>query len=196
MRRETPSGLIRVRDDAGALGRRPRPVELVNVAQPHSRAAFWTRPASTAILLVLAIVVGYQLLSGVVNWSHIKLDDLRYGYPRSFQTDGFVGFGESNGLPTHFVALNLHKQIEIYIIPGDDPTHVRVIKGPSLFGAADDYAPVALRLVDVNQDGYPDLVVSVDNQQAVFIDEPNLGTFRALKPVERQQAQAVLGGSL
>jgi len=196
MRRETPSGLIRMRDDVGGVGRRTRPVGLVNVAPPVAAQASWTRPASTALLLLLAIVVGYQLLSGVVNWSHVKLDDLRYGYPRSYQTDGFVGFGESNGQPTHFVALNFHKQIEVYIVPGDDPSHVAVIKGPSLFGAADDYAPVTLRLVDVNQDGYPDLVVSVDNQQAVFIDEPKLGTFRALAPNERQQAQSVLGGSL
>jgi len=196
MRRETPSGLIRMRDDVGGVGRRPHPAGLVNVEAPTARATSWTHMASTGVLILLAIVVGYQLLSGVVNWTHVKIDDVRYGYPRSYQTDGFVGFGESNGQPTHFVALNFHKQIEVYIVPGDDPSHVTVLKGPSLFGAADDYAPVTMKLVDVNQDGYPDLVVSVDNQQAVFIDEPKRGTFRALAPSERPQAQAVLGGSL
>ena len=172
MRRELPSGTIRMKP------RRPR---------------LRTYPMSSAILATLAVLVAYQLLSSTVFWVQLRLDDLRYGYPRSCQLDGYVGFGEANGLPTHFIAVNLHRQVMIYAIAGSNPTHVLTIKGPYLFGTNEQYAPVRLRLIDVTGDGYPDLVLDVDHQHAVYVDEPRLGTFRALLPQERAAAARVLG---
>ncbi len=193
MRREAPSGLVRAYPD----GRRPdRRRSDRDDERGYERDSLWSRPLTTAILAALAVLVAYQLLSGVATWAHVRLDDLRYGYPRSYQVDGFVGFGESNGLPTHVVALNLHRQVEMLVIAGDDPSHVSVIKGPQLFGSADDLAPVTVRLVDVNADGYPDLVLAVASQQMVWIDEPHAGRFRPLLPQERFAASKVLGGAL
>ncbi len=174
MRRELPSGTVRMR---------PR------------REGFWAHPFSSAFLAALAVLVAYQLLSGAVFWAKLRLDDLRYGYPRSYQIDGYVGFGESNGLPTHFVALNLHRQIMIYAIAGDDPTRVLTIKGPYLYGADEEYSPVTLRLVDVNADGYPDLVLNVDRQQIVYVDQPAQRAFRPLLPQERAAAARALGST-
>ncbi len=193
MRRESPSGIVRMYPEQ----RRPaRRYPDRDDGRDYERDSWWSRPLTTAILAALAVLVAYQLLSGVATWAHVRLDDLRYGYPRSYQIDGFVGFGESNGLPTHVVALNLHRQVEILVIAGDDPSHISVIKGPQLFGSADDLAPVTLRLVDVNDDGYPDLALTVDNQQMVWIDEPHAGRFRPLLPQERFAASRVLGGTL
>ena len=172
MRRELPSGTIRMK---------PR------------RRGLRSHPMSSAILATLAVLVAYQLLSSAVFWVQLRLDDLRYGYPRSSQLDGYVGFGEANGLPTHFIALNLHRQVMIYAIAGRDPTHVLTIKGPYLFGTTEQYAPVRLRLIDVTGDGYPDLVLDVDHQHVVYVDEPQLGTFRPLLPQERAAAARVLG---
>jgi hypothetical protein len=171
MRRELPSGTIRMKP------RRPR-------LRGH--------PLSSAILATLAVFVAYQVLGSAVFWVQLRLDDLRYGYPRSYQVDGYVGFGEANGLPTHFIALNLHRQVMIYAIAGSDPTHVLIIKGPYLFGTNEEYAPVRLRLIDVTGDGYPDLVLDVDHQHMVYVDEPRLGTFRPLLPQERTAAARVL----
>ncbi|HKC76393.1 MAG TPA: hypothetical protein VKF37_19650, partial [Chloroflexota bacterium] len=70
MRRELPSGTIRMKP------RRPR---------------LRTHPMSSAILATLAVLVAYQLLSSTVFWVQLRLDDLRYGYPRSCQLDGYVG---------------------------------------------------------------------------------------------------------
>ena len=171
MRRELPSGTIRMK---------PR------------RRGLRTHPMSSAILATLAVLVAYQLLSSAVFWVQLRLDDLRYGYPRSCQLDGYVGFGEVNGLPTHFIALNLHRQVMIYGIAGSDPTRVLTIKGPYLFGTNEQYAPVRLRLIDVTGDGYPDLVLDVDHQHVVYVDEPRLGAFHLLSPGERAAAARVL----
>lgn len=172
MQREVPNGTVRMR---------PR--------QERS----WSSPVISAALCAVAVVVAFQVLSGALFWAQVKIDDLRYGFPRSYQTDGYVGFGESNGLPTHFIAMNLHRQVVIMAIAGDDPTHVQTIKGPYLYGTQEEYTPVTLRLVDVTGDGYPDLVVNVDHQQIVYVDEPRQGTFRPLLPQERGAAARVLG---
>ncbi len=172
MRRELPSGTVRMRE------RRP---------------TVWNHPLLSAMLGALAVIVTYQLLSGTLFWARVKLDDVRYGYPRSYQLDGFVGFGESNGTPTHFVALNLHRQIVVLVTAGDDPSHTSVLKGPYLFGTDEEYSPVTLRLVDVTGDGYPDVVLNVDNQQVVWVDQPRQGTFRPLLPGERTAAARALG---
>ncbi len=176
MRRELPSGTVRM-----------------DVDPYRRRDPLWGHPLLSAALAAVAVLVAYQLLSGTLFWARVKIDDLRYGYPRSYQTDGYVGFGESNGLPTHFVALNLHRQVVVLITPGDDPTHVTALKGPYLFGTNEEYAPVTLRLVDVNGDGYPDLAVSVDHQQVVWVDQPRQGVFRPLQPQEKAAAAQVLG---
>lgn len=174
MQREVPNGTVRMR---------PR------------RSGAWSHPVTSAALCAIAVVVAFQVLSGLMFWAQVKIDDVRYGFPRSYQTDGYVGFGESNGQPTHFVALNLHRQVVVLAVAGDDPTHVVTIKGPYLYGVRDEYTPVTLRLVDVTGDGYPDLVLGVDHQQLIYVDEPRLGTFRPLALQERAAASQALGGA-
>src|SRR5947209_16193774 len=117
MQREVPNGTVRMR---------PR------------QSKSWSSPLISAALCAVAVVVAFQVLSVALFWAQVKVDDLRYGFPRSYQTDGYVGFGESNGLPTHFIAMNLHRQVVILAIAGDDATHVQTIKGPYLYGAQEE----------------------------------------------------------
>lgn len=173
MRRELPSGAVRMR-----------------ARRQHTGSRWLT----TASLALLGLLVSYQLFSSAAFWARIKFDDLRYGYPRSYQIDGFVGYGESNGLPTHIVALNLHRQVLVLVIPGDDPAHVTTLKGPYLYGADEEYSPVTLRLVDVTGDGYPDIVLNVDNQTVVWVDQPHRARFRPLLPQEQAAATRALRG--
>jgi hypothetical protein len=101
------------------------------------------------------------------------------------QLEGYLGFHETNGRPSHFVAINLHRQVLVVYIPGDDPVHPTVFRGPYLSGANAQYDPVTLRLDDVNGDGYPDVVASVDGRQFVWVSVPRTGRLRQPLPGER-----------
>lgn len=143
---------------------------------------------STPVYLItglLALLAIYVLLSSVVTWGSEKLDDIRYGRPRTFHMTGYVGHGEENGTPSHFVAMNLDRQVIILEIPGGDPTQVRTIPGPYLFGAGEDLTPVTMRLGDVNGDSAADLVVRVKDEEMVYVNRD--GGFELITPEERQQ---------
>ncbi len=83
---------------------------------------------------MLGMVALWVLLSASLGWWNGMLDDLHYGYPRTFQEDAVVGHHDSASNPSHFIALNLHGHIEIIEFPGGDATHTRIYTGPQLFG--------------------------------------------------------------
>lgn len=128
-------------------------------------------------LLILAVFVAYILINTIVAWGQVKLDDIRYGYPRTFSTDGYMGYREQTGVPTHFIVVNAHRQVLITIMPGGDPSHVLVIKGPYLFGPGEEFSPATLDLTDTNHDGYPDLRLHVAGQTLVYLNDPRHQTF-------------------
>lgn len=128
-------------------------------------------------MLGLALWVAYTLCSAAINWGQVKLDDIRYGYPRTYQTDGFIGYREQNGIPTHFTIINAHRQILILIVPGGDPGRVSVIKGPYLFGPGQEFSPATLDFADLNNDGFPDLRLHVAGQTIVYLNAPKRHTF-------------------
>lgn len=131
----------------------------------------------TLTLVGLALWLAYSVIGFTVAWAQVKYDDIRYGYPRTFQMDGYIGYRESSGLPTHFVAINAHRQVLILIVPGTDPSHVTVIKGPYLFGPDQDFSPVTLQLRDSNHDGFPDLVLHVAGQTVTYLNDSRRHTF-------------------
>src|SRR6266498_1988829 len=122
--------------------------------QRQALASWWT----TALTYLLLLLLGYLLLTPVFTWGQRRLDDLRYGFPRATQLDGFVGHGEESGDPTHLMALNLRRQISILELPGGDPTKTRVLAGPYLVGADGSFVVPHLALEDVNGDGSADLL--------------------------------------
>jgi hypothetical protein len=145
----------------------------------------------TALAYLLLLILGYLLLSQVVGWGQRRLDDLRYGFPRATQVDGFVGHGEEGGQPTHLMALNLHGQISVLELPGGDAAAVRAIEGPYLFGADSPYVVPHLGLEDLTGDGQADLLLQVREEVVMYVNEN--GLFRLITPVER--AHLVLPGA-
>ena len=100
---------------------------------------------------------------------------------------------DSPAQPTNFIGLNLHRQVTVFEIPGGDTSKASVINGPYLFGEGEDLTPVHLDTVDVNGDGKLDLMVSVKDEQLVFINDN--GSFRAMTAEEKTQlAQPAQGG--
>jgi len=71
----------------------------------------------TALLALLAI---YAIMGNVMGWGRARYDDLRYSTTRTFQADEVVGHDDGAGTPTHFIAMNLNRQVLIIEIPGGD----------------------------------------------------------------------------
>jgi hypothetical protein len=136
-----------------------------------------------ALTYVLLLVLGYVLLTPVFVWGQRRLDDMRYGFPRTTQLDGLVGHDEVGGEPTHLMALNLHGQVSILELPGGDPAKTRAIVGPYLVGADGPYVTPHLSLEDVSGDGQVDLLLQVREEIVVYINEN--GTFRLITSAER-----------
>ena len=158
------------------------------VFQPTPSArAYPVYPAATrAPYLLTLLLCGIALVlvaNSLYTWGQIKLDDLRYGRPRTMQLSGVVGHEDSAGIPTQFVAMNLNRRVVVFEIPGGDVTKTRTMTGPYLFGANEDLTPVTLRLSYVNADREQDLVVSAKDEEIIYINEN--GTFRLINDGER-----------
>jgi hypothetical protein len=125
------------------------------------------------ILAVLLVVLG-QLLLG---WIGATMDDLHYGLPRTYQADAVVGQNDSVAHPSHFIALNLHGQIEVIEFPAGDAAHAKVYLGPHLYGTNADLVPVTLQFIDSHHDHHPDMIVQVQGEQMVFSNTQ--GSFHA-----------------
>lgn len=138
--------------------------------------------------LLLALLAIYAVLGHVVSWGSARIDDLRYGTTRTFQMQGVVGHNDSESSPTHFIAMNLNRQVVVIEIPGGDASQVRTITGPYLFGANEDKTPVVLRLEDLNRDGAKDLIVNVKNEELVYLNKN--AEFQPITTEERAQILA------
>ena len=136
---------------------------------------------------MFGMLVLWMVLVGVVGWYNTTMDDIRYGRPRTFQTDQFVGHNEAGGIPSHFIAINLRGRIEVIEFPGGDAAYARIFMGPQLFTAGSDLVVVTLDFRDVNGDHRPDMILNIQGSQVVFVNDQ--GTFRPLRPEERHQVE-------
>ena len=141
-------------------------------------------------LALFALVLLSLGITQVLAWGTNVLNGWRYGYPRTFQIDAVVGHQDSPGLPSHFLAINLHGLVEIIEWPGGDAAHARIFLGPQLFGPNSDLEPVVLRFADLNGDHLPDMIIEVAGSRVVFINAR--GTFRPLQPGEQSQVMQAL----
>jgi hypothetical protein len=135
--------------------------------------------------VMFIMILAWVGLSALTNWWQGVEENLQYGMPRTYQVDAVVGHNDSPSNPSHFIAINLHRHIEIIEFPGGDATKARVYIGPTLLGPNQDLTPVTLTFKDVNGDGKPDMIVNVQDAHIVFIND---GTeFRPARPGEKIQ---------
>lgn len=165
-----------------------------NLATSHTDrqgiAGFRTHPLLYLGLGMITMLLMWLILNACLNWTNNEINTLKYGYPRSYQTDAFVGHNESGGIPSHFIALNLHGHIEVIELPGGDASHAHIYVGPQLYGVNSDLAPVTLRFVDVNGDHKPDMILLFQSNHVVFLNENN--TFRPPNSTEQQKIEQFL----
>ncbi len=136
-------------------------------------------------LAVVMMTVGWAVLSAAYHWWQVTQDDLLYGRPRTYQVDQVVGHNDAASDPSHFIAINLNRHVEVIEMPGGDGTKAKMYMGPVLTGPGQDLAPVTLSFKDVNGDGKVDMIVNVQGSHFVFINDG--GQFRPARPGERIQ---------
>ena len=141
------------------------------------------------------LVLGYFALTLLGHWWQVYQDDQHYGRPRTFQIDAVVGHNhDAASMPSHFIALNLHRHLLVMELPAGDAGHAKAYVGPVLLGEGQDLAVVTLSFADVNGDGKPDMLVHVDQTQIVFLNDGQ--GFRPQRPGEQvSQATTGQGGS-
>ena len=148
-------------------------------AKQHKRSIHPLLYLGVGMIAMLALVV---LVFSGWNWIQITKDDLTYGRPRTFHIDAVVGHNDSVANPSHFIALNLNRHVQVIEIPGQDSTKERTFQITTLFGDGEDLTPVTLSFRDVNGDGKPDMLIHIQEQTLVMINDN--GTFRPAKPGE------------
>jgi len=187
------------RGEEATTYRPPRMAASSPAAAPAYEAAYRPARATAAARLpsprtVLYGIGGVALLAGlyvamsmVLNWGHNMMDNMAYGNPRTTHLDAFVGNGDSAAQPTHFIALNLNRQVSILELPGGDVSKALAITGPYLFGDGEDLTPIQLRAEDINGDGKLDLLVTVKDEQLAYINDKD--TFRPITAAEKAKIE-------
>jgi hypothetical protein len=148
---------------AGAgMGTRSSKLYLEPDEKPR-RNVHWLLPLGIGMIAMLLLwVIG----SSVLAWGLDRLDDIHYGYPRTYQTDAVVGHGDSKQHPSHFIAINLHGQAIVIEFPAGNPQHAMSYVVPYYIreqggGQAGDLTPVTVEFRDVTGDGKPDMIVHI-----------------------------------
>lgn len=149
-----------------------------------------THPLLLLGLGMLAMLALWSMLNAGLSWWNDTMNDIHYGYPRTYQIDAVVGHNDATSNPSHFLATNLHGRIEIIEFPGGDGSHARIYLGPQLFGPDADKTPVTLQFADVNGDHKPDMLVFFQSSWIVLTNDQ--GSFRTPTPQERQDAATYL----
>jgi len=138
----------------------------------------WLMWVGLGMVAMLVLWIGGSI---GLNWWYGYQDDLHYGRPRTYQCDATVGHHDAQ-TPSHFLALNLNRHVEVIEFPGGDATKAKVYTGPILVGDNADSDIVTVSFKDVNGDGKPDLIMSVNAIKYVYLNDN--GAFRPLRADE------------
>ena len=155
---------------------------------PRRRSKHWSVYLVTGMATMTALVIGLYSLG---SWWQGVQDDWTYGMPRTYQTDAVVGHNhDSRAHPSHFVALNLRGQVEVFELPAGDQTKVRVFLGPLLSGEGADQVVVTISFADSDHDGTPDLVLRYGDNEEVLYNKG--GTFQMPGGKSYEQGRSTL----
>ena len=132
------------------------------------RKVHWLLPIGVGMLAMLALWVIFSVL---LAWGTARYEDIKYGNPRTYQTDFAVGHGgDSLQHPSHFIAINLNRHIVVIEFMAGDPAKAITYGGPYLYGVGQDLTPPVLEFRDVTNDGKVDMIIHIADQSVVFIN--------------------------
>lgn len=150
------------RSGRGATTRQFPPIQEQR-SKPH-----WLLYIGVGMIGMLTLLV---LSSAALAWGLARYNDLRYGNPRTFQTDAVVGHSDDPAHPSHFIAINLHRHIVVVEFMGGNPAKAISYTGPYLFDPSGELTPVTLEFRDVTGDGKPDMLIHIQDQTIVFVND-------------------------
>ena len=134
----------------------------------------WLLPVGIGMIAMLVL---WELGSIALAWGTARYDDIRYGNPRTYQTDAVVGHGNDSTLhPSHFIAVNLNRQAIVVEFPAGNPAGAESYIVPYyILGPGADQVPVTLEFRDVTGDGKLDMIIHIhlqsQDQTFVFIND-------------------------
>ena len=136
---------------------RYRPLNTTHQQAIPKRRKHWLVYVGLAMFIML---IGWVLITMIGYWWQTKMDDLKYGYPRTYQTDANVGH---YGYTSHFVALNLNGKVEVIETQPQNPdqqkaTHMYIAATLSI---DQSLQPVTLKFEDLTGSGKLDMLVYV-----------------------------------
>ncbi|HSW88156.1 MAG TPA: hypothetical protein VLG12_03260 [Candidatus Saccharimonadales bacterium] len=142
----------------------------------------WCFPTVIGMVIFLLLIVVGNL---VMPWIQTTWDDFHYGRPRTTQYNVVVGHNDDppNNYPSHFVAINLNRQIIIIEYPGGKAKDAKSYQGPLMLGPGQDLATPFLSFADLDGDHRIDMTVKVQEGRAFFINQGD--SFRPLRTGEK-----------
>lgn len=125
---------------------------------------------------IMGALVLWLAGSTLLAWGTQRYYDIRYGNPRTYQTDVAIGHGgDSSAHPSHFVAMNLNNQAIVMELKAGDPAKVATYKAPIKI-IDSGQSPVTLDFKDVNGDHKLDMIIDIhlpggQDQFSIFIND-------------------------
>jgi len=153
-----------------------------SITQPQAEPAknilkgkvHWLLPVGIGMIAMLVL---WEVGSLVLAWGNTRLDDLRYGNPRTYQIDAVVGHGgDALDHPSHFIAVNLNRQAIVVEFPaGKQAGALSYVVPYYILGPGGDLTPITLEFRDVTGDGKHDMIIHMhlqsQDQTYVFVND-------------------------
>lgn len=124
-------------------------------------------------MAMFVMVLGWLILTAAGYWWQQQQDNWKYGTPRTFQVDQFIGHGDTPDHPDHFIAINTGGMIEVVELNVINPKYDHVYP---ITTAIDPQTPVFLSFEDTNHDGKLDMLVTIGDSNSYTVILLNNGT--------------------
>src|SRR5436305_14674236 len=124
---------------------------------------------------MISALLLWLLGSAVLTWGTQRYYDVRYGNPRTFQTDMAVGHGgDSLTQPSHFIAINLHNRAVVIELKASNPAQIASYE-VAITIVDGGQSPVTVSFKDVNDDRKLDMIIDIhlagQDQLSIFIND-------------------------
>ena len=117
-------------------------------------------------MVMFVMVLGWLIFTAAGYWWQSKQEDWKFGVPRTFQVDQFIGHGDTPDHPDHFIALNTGGVIQVVELNPLQPKfdHVYPI---TTVNSSD--IPVLLSFEDTRHNGRLDMLVTIGDTNSYTV---------------------------